>query len=498
MDEGLVAQVIDFIQEIYAGLDSGYLFFGGPADVVRYIFDILLIAFVLYHLLKLLRQTRAWQLMQGLFLIVLFTMLCSLLGLEMVGFLFNNILYIVAIAFVVIFQPELRRALETIGLKSFSTFSNALSPEYQESQNNLSKLIDQLVDACTDMAKSYTGALIIIERNSKLGELLEQENVVLLDSSVTNSMLQSIFFKGSPLHDGAVLIRDARIAAARCHIPLSESVHNMENSGTRHRAAVGASEMGDAVAIAVSEERGKISLAIDGCLYLMRNGDELKNNLIYLFGITHSSGRFVRRSRTVKSKVKSKASNAGSTASGQKEVSVKEKGVAHVEGENIAVACSADSKKKNAGRSKENELPVAANKSNRSGRKMSVMRKIAYIILSLVISLGLWMYIQINNNPVIEKEVTLDLLYDSADYLGDNNLATSFEVEQVTVTIVGRKNVLDNLSDPDLRASIDYSLITGPGVYTLPVSISSEKNVYYRIELQVPESITVVIFTNQN
>jgi DNA integrity scanning protein DisA with diadenylate cyclase activity len=156
-------------------LNSGVLFFGGPLDIFRYIVDILLITFILYGLLRILRETRAWQLLKGLLLIFLMTIICSLLGLEMVSFIINNVLYIVALAFVVIFQPELRRALETVGLKSFSSISVAFSTEDQDPQHILTRMIDETVSACVKMSKSFTGALIIFERTSKLSELTLQK-----------------------------------------------------------------------------------------------------------------------------------------------------------------------------------------------------------------------------------------------------------------------------------------------------------------------------------
>ena len=116
----------DFIREIFSSLDSGYMFFGGPLDLVRYVIDIVLVTIILYNLLRVLRDTRAWQLLKGVLLILVFILFCSFLGLEMVGYIFDKLLYIVAILFVVIFQPELRHALETVGLKSFSSFSNVL------------------------------------------------------------------------------------------------------------------------------------------------------------------------------------------------------------------------------------------------------------------------------------------------------------------------------------------------------------------------------------
>lgn len=499
MNDGIIAKIIDFIREIFAGLDSGYLFFGGPADITRYVFDILLITFVLYQALKLLRETRAWQLLQGLFLIVIFTMVCSLLGLEMVGFLFDNILYVVAIAFVVIFQPELRRALETVGLKSFSTFSNAFSPDYLDAHNNVSVMLDQVVMACSEMARTFTGALIIIERNSKLGELIEHENVVQLDSSVTNSILQSIFYKGSPLHDGAVLIRNSRIAAARCHVPLSESVHSMISFGTRHRAAVGASEMGDAIAIAVSEERGKISLAIDGCLYEMRGGDELRKNLLFLFGVSHAPGRFVRRKHGNKSSPKRNKSAAQRASSDSIDVIMKEKASDLVEGEIIAVAgaCATDISTKPSKSSNMIELPITAKKTGNSFDSMSRTKKVIYILVSFLISVGLWMYIQINTNPVVEATIIVPMQYKAADTLKDKNLDCPYTIEDVEVMLVGRKKIIEAMSESDIMATIDLSQIDEAGFFTLPIEISTEKNVYYRVKQQSPEVMPVVVYTAQ-
>ncbi|MDD4096234.1 MAG: diadenylate cyclase CdaA [Oscillospiraceae bacterium] len=498
MNKGLIEQIIDFVREIFAGLDSGYLFFGGPVDIVRYVFDILLITFVVYQLLKLLRKTRAWQLLQGLFLIILFTMVCSLLGLEMVGFLFDNILYVVAIAFVVIFQPELRKALETVGLKSFSTFSNALSPEYQEEAGNVAAMIDNIVGACSAMAKSYTGALIIVERNSKLGELLEQENVVHLDSSVTKDMMESIFYKGSPLHDGAILIRNNRIIAARCHVPLSESVHTKVSFGTRHRAAVGASEMGDAIAVAVSEERGKISLAMDGCLYEMRGGEELKRNLLFIFGIAQAPGRSKRKGRRLANPFVRPGVVSAQMQAGNVDEMIKTKGSDLVDGEIVAVSavnaeCPIDKQDKNSKKGS-SDWQVAPKRSHARVSK-EILRRIMYILASFLISLSLWMYIQINNNPVVEKAITVPLQFRSEDILESMGLETAYPVQSVSIIVVGRKGVIEDLEDTDIGAFIDFSQIQGEGYNTLPIEITSQKNVYYRVEFKNPENIAVYVFT---
>lgn len=500
MNEGIIAQVIDFFAEIFAGLDSGYLFFGGPADIIRYIFDILLITFLTFQLIKLLRQTRAWQLLQGLSLIIIFTMVCSLLGLEMVSFLFNRMLYVIAIAFVVIFQPELRRALETVGLKSFSKFSSAFIQEDPSENEDVTAMIDNIVYATNAMAKTYTGALIIIERNSKLGELLEQENVVFLDSSVNSPMLESIFYKGSPLHDGAVLIRNTRIVAARCHVPLSDTGHTLVNYGTRHRAAVGASEMGDAVAIAVSEERGKVSLAVRGCLYEMKNGDDLRKNLLGIFGMNSVASRFVRRIRYEKNNLRKKKQDSGDLAEDSLVgTSTVNSDTVRSVGEKVDIiassgVCAVSPPDHSSTKKKSFFQYFNTKKSTSTYNRMNTTHKILYILLSFLISTGLWMYIQINNNPVVEKNLSVPLFFESESVLEENGLETNYNYESVTILIVGRKNVIDNLQSADMVASIDYSQITGPGVYYIPIDISSEKNVYYRLESQDPESISVVIY----
>ena len=154
-----------------------------------------------------------------------------------------------------------------------------------------------------------TGALIIIERSTRLGELYEQENAVRVDAIVSSALLRQIFYTGSPLHDGAVVIRDGRVAAARVHIALSDNYHLRRDFGLRHRAAVGASEMGDAIAVVVSEERGTISIAVDGVLHVLGNADSLRTHLHRLLGIVEEMivDQFSDGSRGFSAKAKSQS-----------------------------------------------------------------------------------------------------------------------------------------------------------------------------------------------
>ena len=476
----------DFISEIFSSLDSGYLFFGGPLDLVRYIIDIALVTFILYNILRIIRDTRAWQLLKGVLLILAFVLVCSFLGLEMVGYIFNKLLYIVAILFVVIFQPELRHALETVGLRSFASFSNAIVNDDNEDQFRYVNMIDEIVKACTEMAKTYTGALILIERSTKLGDLLKQENVVRLDSSVTNSMLQSIFYKGSPMHDGALLVRDGRIIAARCHVPLAETFHMIEKFGTRHRAAVGASEIGDTVAIVVSEERGSISIAVAGVLYEMKDGQELRKNHSYLLGLTSAPGRLplLGKKHTKKSTGK-KNKNEKNT-----EVELPEAA------ETLAVA-AAETDKPEVLEDKKVEkesLPIVALR--RSKRRQATRSSRALLMLiSFVFSLMLWMYIQITTNPVTVKTFTLQLKYENSDIMKEKNLASTYPVSDVTVRIVGRKNVMDKLSASDLYAYLDLAEVTESGSVRLPVHITCDRNVYFRVDMQNPVDKAISVYT---
>ncbi|MBP5416155.1 MAG: diadenylate cyclase CdaA [Clostridiales bacterium] len=469
----------DFIREVFSSLDSGYMFFGGPLDLVRYVIDILLVTFVLYSILRIIRDTRAWQLLKGVLLILAFVLVCSFLGLEMVGYIFNKLLYIIAILFVVIFQPELRHALETVGLKSFSSFSNVILNDDSDEQLKYVSMVDEIVKACTEMSKTYTGAIMILERSTKLSELLKQENVVRLDSSVTNSMLQSIFYKGSPMHDGALLIRDGRIIAARCHVPLSETLHMIERYGTRHRAAVGASEIGDTIAVVVSEERGTISVAVDGTLYEMKDGQDLRKNLFYLLGITSgSTSKLAIRGK--KHNKKNSKKNAAIAASVEEPVT--------------AFSVAASSRDASDDERDDETVPSVARKMNKAKKKKRSASPLL-LLISFIFSLMLWMYIQVTTNPVTEKTFTLQLQYENSDVMTEKNLSSQYPMQNVTVRIVGRKNVIDNLTASDLSAYVDMANVDSTGSVRLKVNVKCDERVYFRVAMQRPEDIPISVYT---
>ena len=484
MSGNIIDEFREFFNEAIRSLQNGLIFFGGPSDYIRYIVDILLITLLMYSLLRVLRETRAWQLLKGIVLILFVSFVCILLQMEMVTFLFTNVLSLVAIAIVVVMQPELRRALESVGLRSFfsSTLSNAIAPAEEQGDIYTARLIDEIVDACVKMMHSYTGALIIFERTSKLNELVSQANVVALDSSVTSTMLQSIFYKGSPLHDGALVIQNGRITAARCHIPLSDNVSLKDGMGTRHRAALGASELGDAVAIAVSEERGTISIALDGSLYPMKNGEELKKNLLLLFGISeekhYTLGRRIR-DRYIQNKKEHHSFH-------------RKKKIEKDENDGKS------EKWKDTSSRSEIPVPVTARTERRKSKRISRLAKFFLFLLSLVISASLWVYIQVTTNPVVpNKTINLTLSFINEDVLQANGWAPEFPYTGVTIQLSGRKKELDKISsdaNEDFTAFIDFAGTEGPGVHTYDVHIVSDRPFYYNIKMVNPDKYTMTIY----
>lgn len=226
-----------------------------PIDVV----DILIVAYIIYRVMKLLKDTSAARLAKGILILVCIMLLTSFLNLTMISWLLRNALGVGAFAIVVIFQPELRRLLEQIGK---GNLSRMLIPETDP--DAVESMIVATVSACADMSKTKTGALIVFERKERLGEIISTGTMV--DAEPSPELIKNIFFKNSPLHDGAMVVRGDRVYAAGCVLPLSGNQGLSRDLGTRHRAAVGMSETADSVLVVVSEETGSISVAIGGML----------------------------------------------------------------------------------------------------------------------------------------------------------------------------------------------------------------------------------------
>lgn len=227
----------------------------GIADVI----DILLMALIIYELIRLIRTTSAARIAKAILAIVVLTWLTDVLKLRTVNWLLDRILEIGIIALVILFQPELRRLLERVGGKSVRELIDTKSKS-----SDLDLGIIQTVNACQAMSEAKIGALIVFERNIMLDEYFKSGTEV--DAKLTSELLRNIFFPKAALHDGAVIIRDSRVAAAGCVLPLTGNNHLSSDLGTRHRAGVGMSENSDAVVIIVSEETGTISVATGGML----------------------------------------------------------------------------------------------------------------------------------------------------------------------------------------------------------------------------------------
>lgn len=235
-----------------------------PVMTVIDIVEIIIIAFLFYTILVWIKSTRAWMLFKGLMVILLFVLLAALFQMTTILWIAERTLNVGVIALVIIFQPELRRALEQLGRKSFLGGVAALDFGKDQVETISEKTISELVRACFEMGRVKTGALIVIEDTVQLSEY--ERTGISVDAILTNQLLINIFEKNTPLHDGAIIVRGNRIVSATCYLPLSDNMELSKELGTRHRAAIGISEVSDSVTIVVSEETGGVSVASGGRL----------------------------------------------------------------------------------------------------------------------------------------------------------------------------------------------------------------------------------------
>lgn len=232
--------------------------FASPWNILLSFIDIIIVAYIFYRILGLIRGTRAVQLLKGLILLLVSAVIARSLHLDMVTWLVDKIFIFSAIALPIVFQPELRRILERIGEGRFFAREN-ITGAYADTA-----MIKEITSAVEILSLSKTGALIVITRNTGIKEFLQAG--IKLDSLITASLLINIFVPNTPLHDGAVVITDERISHAACFLPLSDNPRLAKDLGTRHRAGIGISEVSDALALIVSEETGTISLVAEGRL----------------------------------------------------------------------------------------------------------------------------------------------------------------------------------------------------------------------------------------
>ena len=248
------------------------------------ILDILIVAYIVYKLIELLRETRAGLLMKGILGIVIIYLVAKVLQLRAVGAIIQSLITYGVFALLIVFQPELRKVLEQLGRTRFSLsqLKKSISGlgggvNSIEARSAVTRMINAICDACAILSKDHIGALIVIERNTRLGDIIATGTLV--DANPSAELIKNIFFPNSPLHDGAMIVRDGRVHAAGCFLPLSNNYDISRTLGTRHRAALGMSEVSDALVVIVSEETGAISVAKNSKLNLRLTVNSLNSIL---------------------------------------------------------------------------------------------------------------------------------------------------------------------------------------------------------------------------
>lgn len=256
--------IVFYMQELYQY----------PIKLVPVIVDVAIVLYLIYKLIKTSKKTRVWQLLKGIILYVILTALSSILHLRILNFILTAFLSYGVIALIVIFQPELRRALEQLGNNKLTRFFGIEKDLQTKSKEDIYKIMI----AVSELAKSKTGALIVIERDIKVQDIVDTG--IVINSDVSPQLLVNIFVPNTPLHDGAVIISDNRIKAAACILPLASDKDISKALGTRHRAGLGMSKETDSIVIIVSEESGKVSVAKDGKLIIDIDEDNLRQLLL--------------------------------------------------------------------------------------------------------------------------------------------------------------------------------------------------------------------------
>ena len=236
------------------------------------IIDIVIVSVLIYQMLKMIRETRALQLVKGIAILLIVLQLSTWLNFTVINYILRNIMQVGLFIIVVIFQPELRNVLERVGRSKVGNLFDFSA--IQLSEDKVQNIIDELVNATVSLSHTKTGALIVLEREIRLGDFVNTG--AMLNAEITAALLENIFVPKTPLHDGAVIVRNDRIYSAGCVLPLTSNTNLSRELGTRHRAALGVSEVSDAVVIVVSEETGKISIAINGTLTRNLNEQTLK------------------------------------------------------------------------------------------------------------------------------------------------------------------------------------------------------------------------------
>lgn len=267
------ASFMEIIQK-YISFDSIPMMVG--TDFV----EIIIITFLIYELMAWIKNTKAWSLLRGIVIIAVFIILAYIFQMNTIIWIVRNALNVAIMALVVIFQPELRKALDVLGRKNILTDFVAFNMSVSVDERFSDKTVNEIVKACYEMGRARTGALIVMERNDSLSEY--ERTGIELDSIVSSQLLINIFEHNTPLHDGAVIVKGNRVTSATCYLPLSDNMELSKDLGTRHRAGVGISEVTDSLTLIVSEETGRVSVAYEGRLYRNVEAAELREHLVRL------------------------------------------------------------------------------------------------------------------------------------------------------------------------------------------------------------------------
>ena len=262
------------VEDLWRGLLSWFSFL--PRITLTNVFEIFIIAFLVYEILYWIMNTRAWTLLKGLLVIGLFALMAALLHLNTILWILEKTTTIAVTALVIIFQPELRKALEQLGSQNLISGILAFDDGKEEAAFT-ERIANEIVKATFEMAKVKTGALMVLERNMPLKEI--ERTGIEINGLVSSQLLINIFEHNTPLHDGAVVIRGNRVTAATCYLPLSDNMMISKDLGTRHRAAVGISEVTDSLTIVVSEETGRVSVVEGGMLRRISDAEGLRQAL---------------------------------------------------------------------------------------------------------------------------------------------------------------------------------------------------------------------------
>jgi diadenylate cyclase len=247
---------------------------------ISVVLDIMVVSYIFYKAYMLIKETRGEQLLKGILLIILLIPISSVLHLTMLNWILERTITIGVLSIIIIFQPEIRRVLEHLGRSAFNDL------HVFEDKEKMDEVITQILNAVFNLSETKTGALIVLEQRTKLEDIMKTGTKI--DANVSSALLENIFVVNTPLHDGATIIRNNRIAASGCFLPLSSNCDISKKLGTRHRAGIGISENSDALVVIVSEETGSVSLAINGKLTRNYTKEKLKDILLRIIIIRFS------------------------------------------------------------------------------------------------------------------------------------------------------------------------------------------------------------------